>query len=89
LNIILKGLSYEKPSFTFTLVFDSQIPNSRFQIWIAKGNFPSISTSDRSDHHPLHAATPGFDTLVNYDTAWTNVYDGGENKYGVVDRRFS
>jgi hypothetical protein len=23
------------------------------------------------------AATPGFDTLVNYDTAWTYVYDGG------------
>jgi hypothetical protein len=26
---------------------------------------------------PLHATTPGFDTLVNYDTAWTYVYDGG------------
>ncbi len=24
------------------------------------------------------AATPGFDTLVNYDTAWTFVYDGGK-----------
>jgi len=33
---------------------------------------------------PLHAATPGFDTLVNYDTAWTYVYDGGKYKDGVT-----
>jgi hypothetical protein len=26
------------------------------------------------------AATPGFDTMVNYDTAWTYVYDGGIQK---------
>lgn len=26
---------------------------------------------------PLHATTPGFDTLVNYDTAWTYIYNGG------------
>ena len=25
----------------------------------------------------LFAATPGFDTLVNYDTAWTYMYVGG------------
>jgi hypothetical protein len=33
---------------------------------------------------PLHAATPGFDTLVNYDTAWTYVYDGGKYKDGTA-----
>ena len=32
---------------------------------------------------PLHATTPGFDTLVNYDTAWTFVYDGGKYKDGT------
>jgi len=26
---------------------------------------------------PIFASTPGKDTLVNYDTAWTYVYDGG------------
>jgi hypothetical protein len=31
---------------------------------------------------PLHASTSGFDTLVNYDTAWTYVYDGGTLKNG-------
>ena len=29
------------------------------------------------------AATPGFDTLVNYDTAWTYVYDGGKQTNGT------
>ena len=29
------------------------------------------------------AATPGFDTLVNYDTAWTFVYDGGMTTVGL------
>ena len=33
---------------------------------------------------PVHASTPGFDTLVNYDTAWTFVYDGGTNKNGLA-----
>jgi hypothetical protein len=28
---------------------------------------------------PLQASNPGFDTLVNYDTAWTFVYDGGKS----------
>jgi hypothetical protein len=28
------------------------------------------------------SSTPGFDTLVNYDTAWTYVYDGGKYKDG-------
>jgi Secretion system C-terminal sorting domain len=32
---------------------------------------------------PLHASTPGFDTLVNYDTAWTYVYDGGKYSDGT------
>jgi len=32
---------------------------------------------------PLHASTPGFDTLVNYDTAWTFVYDGGKKTDGT------
>ncbi len=27
---------------------------------------------------PASASTPGFDTLVNYDTAWTFTYDGGK-----------
>ena len=33
------------------------------------------------------AATPGFDTLVNYDTAWTFVYDGGKytDQFGTVN----
>jgi hypothetical protein len=33
---------------------------------------------------PVHASTPGFDTLVNYDTAWTYVYDGGMRKDNSV-----
>jgi hypothetical protein len=38
---------------------------------------------------PLHATTPGFDTLVNYDTAWTFVYDGGKDSDGgVINDRF-
>jgi hypothetical protein len=32
---------------------------------------------------PLFAATPGFDTLVNYDTAWTYVYEGGIEPVGL------
>jgi len=66
-----------KTSFTFTLVFDSQIPNSRFQIWIAKGNFPLLALLTVAIITPARGY-PRFDTLVNYDTAWTNVYDGGE-----------
>ena len=30
------------------------------------------------------ATTPGFDTLVNYDTAWTFVYDGGKQTTGAA-----
>jgi hypothetical protein len=30
------------------------------------------------------ASTPGKDTLVNYDTAWTFVYDGGKSKTGLT-----
>jgi hypothetical protein len=33
---------------------------------------------------PVNASTPGFDTLVNYDTAWTYVYDGGIQTNGKV-----
>jgi hypothetical protein len=33
---------------------------------------------------PSTAATPGFDTLVNYDTSWTYVYDGGKSKTGLA-----
>ena len=32
----------------------------------------------------VNATTPGFDTLVNYDTAWTFVYDGGKYKDGTA-----
>jgi len=28
------------------------------------------------------SSTPGFDTLVSYDTAWTFVYDGGKDSDG-------
>jgi hypothetical protein len=35
------------------------------------------------------AATPGFDTLVNYDTAWTFVYDElMDNKGRIIDDNF-
>jgi hypothetical protein len=41
---------------------------------------------------PLHAATPGFDTLVNYDSAWTYVYDGGRlitgQKLSITDNYY-
>jgi hypothetical protein len=34
------------------------------------------------------AATPGFDTLVNYDTAWTYVYDGGKTLDVFFDAKY-
>ncbi|HEX2958317.1 MAG TPA: hypothetical protein VHO70_15895 [Chitinispirillaceae bacterium] len=37
-----------------------------------------------------NCATPGLDTLVSFDTAWTLVYDGGKNKSNrVVADQFS
>lgn|GEM_PF-1436384 len=52
------------------------IPDSRF--YMPKAISLLILTLLLTITVPLHAATPGFDTLVNYDTAWTFVYDGGK-----------
>lgn len=63
------------------------IPDSRFGLLRAIS--PLLALLTVAIITPLHAATPGFDTLVNYDTAWTNVYDGGGKQVWCCDRRFS
>jgi hypothetical protein len=86
---LFQSLPFHSIRFLSNSLHRFRLPDSGFQIYNSRfGNFRELYLFFAilliTAISPIQASTPGFDTLVNYDTAWIYVYNGGKTSAGTA-----